>query len=76
MEQGTKEVKRTPAMVLSEIERKLAIIDGISTADAFALGGLVREYGSICTGEAMSGLLTGMIDSVKRPEPSKAPWDR
>lgn len=70
--------KRTAADVLAEIEAKLSTIDGIATADAFKLGGLVREYGNTMAGEASSGILTPILDAMMKPPKEKRdgtpPW--
>lgn len=72
---------RKPTDVMADIETKLATIDGISTADAFALGGLVREYGQTIAGETSSGFVTPILDMMLRPRKNetndaKPPWER
>lgn len=64
--------QRTGAIVFAEIEAKLATIDGISTADAFALGSLVREYGDVSAGEALKATLGPILDTMG---PKKKPWE-
>ena len=69
---GTKE-KRTAADVLREIETKLASVDGIATADAFTLGGLVREYGEVRAGEVGISIMGPILDAMSKPRKDE-PW--
>lgn len=69
----SEQVKRKSADVMSDIERTISTIDGISTADAFKLGQLVREYGTVVAGETMGPLMTSLLGSFdKKP---KKPWE-
>ena len=75
MEQTQKEAKRTPAIVLAEIEAKLATIDGISMSDAFALGGLVREYGHATAGETAGSFVASLMGTMTKRDAGKSPWE-
>lgn len=72
----TDKPKRESADILAEIEKTLSTMDGIATGDAFKLGGLVREYGQSCQGEAFSSFMLPLIDSIMKPndQPPKDPW--
>jgi hypothetical protein len=56
---------QSSAEILETITAKIASIDGISTADAFALGSLVRQYGTVCGGESAKTVIETMIDVKK-----------
>lgn len=66
--------KRTPEMILADIVTKLATIDGIATSDAFALGGLIREYGHSCAGEVASSLMESMLGDLKKSDRPERLW--
>lgn len=65
--------KRKSGEVMADIERTLSTVDGISTADAFKLGQLVREYGDKKSGEALGPLIEGLFDNFGKAP--KKPWE-
>lgn len=65
--------KRKSGEVMADIERTLSTVDGISTADAFKLGQLVREYGDKKAGESLGPLIEGLLDNMGKPP--KKPWE-
>jgi hypothetical protein len=68
--------KRTAPIILADIERMLASIDGISTADAFRLGGLVREYGQATAGDIAGVFVQGLGDAILKNRLPKSPWEK
>jgi hypothetical protein len=73
-----REASKKPPVILAEIEAKISSLDGIATADAFALGRMVQEYGQACSGEASSSILGPMLEAMVRPrapKPPTMPWE-